>query len=98
MPLGTLAFAPSVIKNNGQYVAMVIITLAYLIMHHENIILSGDSARFVLARSFNTILLDYPLIKWLSYLYTTASVTPSLYLFLGIHNMLPYENWHIKTL
>ena len=58
--------------------------------------LPGDSARFVIARSFNTVPLDYPLIKLLSYFYTNASVVPSIYIFIVTVNMLPYENWHIK--
>ena len=45
---------------------------------------------FVIARSFNKVLLDYPLIKLLSYLYNNASVIPSMYIFIGILNMLHY--------
>ena len=66
---------------------MVIIALAYL----NNRPTSRE--RYLLVSALLVFL-----IKLLSYLYTSASVILSFYLFIGIHNILPYENWHIKKL
>ena len=93
MLLGTLALTRGNILTNavgGQYVAMVIIALAYLNNRHTS------RERYPVTLLFSALLA--PLIKLLSYLYTNASVILSLYLFIGIPNMLSYENWHIKKL
>ena len=84
MLLGPLALTRGNILSNaagGQYVAMVIIALAYL----NNRPTSRECYPVILLVS----VLLAPLIKLLSYFYTTASVILSFYLFIGVHNMLP---------